>query len=124
LSGFRHKIIPVPEWGGVKVLIREISAPAWSLWQAELAKKEKAKEGDDTTALGDPPQPVEPEVNNRAEAMLFSHALLNLDGTRVFDDDDIDTLTVVYGPVHTRLLNAAIRLGGQHVDSAVDAEKK
>lgn len=37
MSGFRHKIITVPEWGGVKVVLREPSGEGWLRWQ-EIAK--------------------------------------------------------------------------------------
>ena len=44
-------------------------------------------------------------------------------GTRVFDDDSIDELAAVFGPVHMRLLNEAVSLGGLTVPEA-DAAKK
>lgn len=33
MSGFRHKTVAVPEWEGVKVVLREPSGEAWLRWQ-------------------------------------------------------------------------------------------
>ena len=33
MSGFRHKTVDVPEWEGVKVVLREPSGEAWLRWQ-------------------------------------------------------------------------------------------
>ena len=45
MAGFRHKIITVPEWGGVKVVLREPSGEGWLRWQ-EIAKSGADEEGD------------------------------------------------------------------------------
>ncbi len=33
LSGFRHITVPVPEWDGITVILRDPSAEAWLRWQ-------------------------------------------------------------------------------------------
>ncbi|MED5704477.1 phage tail assembly chaperone, partial [Enterobacter hormaechei] len=33
MSGFCHKTVAVPEWEGVKVVLREPSGEAWLRWQ-------------------------------------------------------------------------------------------
>ena len=89
-------------------------------YNAEEMKKAK----EDANGVNDDLHPDELKTSVRAEAMLFSHAFLNPDGSRVFVDEDIDALAEVYGPVHSRLLSLAIRLGGQHANNDAEAEKK
>ncbi len=121
MSGFRHKLIPVPEWGpDVKVIIREPSAPDWVEWQSALKDKviDSGEDAPDNETLEQTQTGVE------VEALLFSSILLDTSFNRVFTKDDLNVLIPVYGPVHTRLLNQALHLGEVDQQPMVEAEKK
>jgi hypothetical protein len=49
--------------------------------------------------------------NKDADVILFIDVLLDEDGNRVFSDDDSQIVREIYGPVHKRLLSAALALG-------------
>ncbi|AKJ41554.1 phage tail assembly chaperone [Pragia fontium] len=119
MSGFRHEEVTVPEWGnGVKVIVREPSAGAWAKWNAELIKRtEETTEGgeDEIKKASD---------NIEMEVMLFISVLLDQSGVPVFKDEDLESLIPYYGPIHTRLLNKAIKLASINKDTIGDAEKK
>ena len=42
MSGFRHKTVAVPEWEGVKVVLREPSGEAWLRWQEVVKAGDKS----------------------------------------------------------------------------------
>ena len=123
LSGFRHKEVPVPEWGNVKVIIREPSAPDWAQWQSALRGK-VAVENEDAATNSELGEAQDLNLGIEIEAMLFSAILYDTKGLRVFTADDLGGLIQHYGPVHTRLLNEAIQLAGIGGKPLEDAEKK
>ncbi|MBM1145640.1 hypothetical protein GN155_017790 [Alcanivorax sp. ZXX171] len=121
LAGFRHTLVTVPEWDNSEVLIREHSAGEWQDFRATAGivppAAETAEEG------AQPAEPAESPSDHYLDAWLLAKVLMDPSGTRVFDDDSIDELAAVFGPVHMRLLNEAVSLGGLTVPEA-DAAKK
>ena len=106
-SGFRSKVIPVPEWNGAKVMLREPSGEAWVKFREIMTPPEPAE--------GQEPQKLTMQEdylrNKRADVVMFIDVLLDENGERVFSDDDEQTVSEIYGPVHSRLLSQAIGLG-------------
>ncbi|WP_448309787.1 phage tail assembly chaperone [Pantoea sp. PGP6] len=105
-SGFRSKVIEVPEWDGAKVMLREPSGEAWlrfrEIMTPDLAEGEEA------------PKLTQQETylrNKKADVVMFMDVLLDEDGNRVFSDQDEATVSEIYGPVHSRLLSQALNLG-------------
>lgn len=111
MSGFRHKIITVPEWGGVKVVLREPSGEGWLRWQ------EIAKSGTDEEEVS---VSEKAHRNLCADVALFIDVLCDADKQPVFSQEDEDQVRDIYGPVHSRLLKQALDL----ITSAEDAKAK
>ena len=127
LSGFRHDRIPVPEWNGVEVMVREHSAGEWQHYRQLLGVPDEPPKGEgheppeneeSAQTRADPALP-----DNRLNAELLAPVLLDTDGHRVFLEEHIGELAEVFGPVHMRLLNRAIELGGL-THQGVDDTKK
>jgi len=112
---FRTKIIPVPEWK-MDVTVREPSGDAWVKFREFLTPPEP-KEGEEPAKLT-----VSQEFmrNKDADVILFIDVLVDEAGDHVFSEDDTEIVREIYGPVHKRLLSAALALG---VDQG-QAEKK
>ncbi|MGK3115341.1 phage tail assembly chaperone [Candidatus Pantoea formicae] len=106
-SGFRSKVIPVPEWNNAKVLLREPSGEAWVKFR-EIMTPTEPVEGQEPQKLT-----IQEEYlrNKRADVVMFMDILLDESGDRVFSDDDEQAVSEIYGPVHSRLLSQAISLG-------------
>ena len=111
-NAFRSKMVKVPEWSGVTVILREPSSAAWLRWR-ELMNTDG--EGDKKLSEAEQAQ-----RNLRADVVMFSDVLLDEDKERVFSDDDTETVMAVYGPVHARLLKQALDL----MTTPDEAEKK
>lgn len=111
MSGFRHKIITVPEWGGVKVVLREPSGEGWLRWQ------EIAKTGTDEEKVS---VSEKAHRNLCADVALFIDVLCDADKQPVFSQEDEEQVREIYGPVHSRLLKQALDL----ITSAEDAKAK
>ncbi|WP_410700186.1 phage tail assembly chaperone [Citrobacter farmeri] len=111
MSGFRHKIITVPEWGGVKVVLREPSGEGWLRWQ------EIVKSGTDEEKVS---VSEKAHRNLCADVALFIDVLCDADKQPVFSQEDEGLVREIYGPVHSRLLKQALDL----ITSAEDAKAK
>ncbi|HCR3553474.1 TPA: phage tail protein [Morganella morganii] len=111
-NAFRSKMVKVPEWNGIAVILREPSSAAWLRWR-ELMNTD----GEDDKKLSEAEQA---QRNLRADVVMFSDVLLDEDKERVFSDDDTETVMAVYGPVHARLLKQALDL----MTTPDEAEKK
>nr|WP_113869625.1 phage tail assembly chaperone [Brenneria salicis]NMN90978.1 tail assembly chaperone [Brenneria salicis ATCC 15712 = DSM 30166]RBP57327.1 tail assembly chaperone [Brenneria salicis ATCC 15712 = DSM 30166]RLM28530.1 phage tail protein [Brenneria salicis ATCC 15712 = DSM 30166] len=98
-SGFLTKAIEVPEWDGVKVILREPSAEAWLRWQDAV----KTDEDSESLSVSE-----RARRNLHADATLFVDILRDESGDPVFDVDDVEEVESVYGPVHSRLLRQAL----------------
>ncbi len=113
-AAYRTKTVTVPEWNGVKVILREPSGEAWLTFREFL----------DATPDNDGESPLSATHkflrNKEADVILFIDVLLDENSTRVFSEDDRTTVAEIYGPVHARLLRQAIELGM----TQDDAEKK
>ncbi|QGY29075.1 phage tail assembly chaperone [Pantoea cypripedii] len=106
-SGFRTKVITVPEWDGVKIMLREPSGEAWAKFREIVTPPEPAE--------GQEPQKLTMQEefirNKKADVVMFIDVLLDEAGNRVFSTEDEDTVSEIYGPVHSRLLSQALNLG-------------
>lgn len=106
-SGFRSKVIEVPEWNGAKVMLREPSGEAWVKFREIMTPPEPAE--------GEEPQKLTMQEeflrNKRADVVMFIDVLLDENGDSVFSDADEQTVSEIYGPVHSRLLSQALSLG-------------
>lgn len=111
-NAFRSKMVKVPEWNGVTVILREPSSAAWLRWR-ELMNTDG--EGDKKLSEAEQAQ-----RNLRVDVVMFSDVLLDEDKERVFSDDDTEMVMAVYGPVHARLLKQALDL----MTTPDEAEKK
>lgn len=106
-SGFRSKVIEVPEWNGAKVMLREPSGEAWVKFR-EIMTPTEPEEGQESQKLS-----IQEEYlrNKQADVVMFIDVLLDESGKRVFSEGDEETVSEIYGPVHSRLLSQAIGLG-------------
>lgn len=106
-SGFRSKVIEVPEWNGTKVMLREPSGEAWVKFR-EIMTPPEPEEGQEPQKLS-----IQEEYlrNKQADVVMFIDVLLDESGNRVFNEGDEKTVSEIYGPVHSRLLSQAIGLG-------------
>ncbi|MEG1113059.1 MAG: phage tail assembly chaperone [Hafnia sp.] len=105
-SGFRSKIIPVPEWNDEKVMLREPSGEAWLRFREIMTPD--VPEGEEAPKLTQAEAYVR---NKKADVIMFIDVLLDDKGERVFSDADEETVMKIYGPVHSRLLSQALGLG-------------
>lgn len=116
-SGYRSKTVPVPEWNGIEVTLREPSAEAWIRWREIMSPPAD----DDTDEEKKSLTPVEEaERNLRAGVVLLIDVLRNDDGSPAFTMDDFEEVLQFYGPVHNRLVNQASAMA----NSYEEAEKK
>jgi hypothetical protein len=112
-SAYRTKTVTIPEWGGVKVTLREPSGEAWATFREFV----DALPDDDKKALSETEKFIR---NKEADVILFLDVLLDETGSCVFGKDDRATVAEIYGPVHARLLRKALELG----ITQEEAEKK
>ncbi|SEK37531.1 Phage tail assembly chaperone [Kosakonia sacchari] len=112
-SAYRTKTVTVPEWGGVKVTLREPSGQAWATFRDFVG----TTPDDEKNPLSETEKFIR---NKEADVILFLDVLLDETKARVFSDEDRDTVAEIYGSVHARLLRQALEL----VTSQEEAEKK
>ncbi len=105
-SGFRSKIITVPEWNGAKVMLREPSGEAWLRFREIMAPE--LPEGEEAPKLTQQQTFIR---NKKADVVMFIDVLLDENGGHVFSNEDEFTVSEIYGPVHARLLSQALNLG-------------
>ena len=110
LSGFRHITAAVPEWDGIAVILREPSAEAWLRWQ-EISK---GGDGEELSVSERAHQ------NIRADATLFIDVLCDEQQNPVFSLEDAESVEMIYGPIHSRLLKQALDL----ITATDDVKKK
>lgn len=115
LSGFRKKVVTVPEWGDAPVTIREPSSKGWIEWQQVI--NPEVPEGQEPVKMT-PAQTV--HRNMQADVILFIDVLLDENDQPVFKEEDRGLVESIYGPVHSRLLKQALELS----TTAEAAEKK
>ncbi|WP_272575657.1 phage tail assembly chaperone [Providencia sp. PROV273] len=97
---FRTKEIIIPEWDDADVIIREPSIKARMDHQALLdSAGEKELSAIEQT-----------ELNIKADVILLIDVLLDKNKEPVFKLSDSDAVFETYGPVHSRILNAAFEL--------------
>lgn len=114
LTGFRHISIPVPEWGGVTVIVRAPSPGDHMFHVREIW----AATG---IVPGESGETVQQKLNapatdyTRANAAMLVRTLFEegADGSvvRVFADDEVGQVAAAYGPVHARIVAKAVELG-------------
>ncbi|ELH4050039.1 phage tail assembly chaperone [Enterobacter hormaechei] len=111
MSGFRHKTVAVPEWEGVKVVLREPSGEAWLRWQEVV----KAGADDENVSVSE-----KAHRNLCADVVLFIDVLCDTDKQPVFSVDEEEQVREIYDPVHSRLLKQALDL----INNADEAREK
>lgn len=111
MSGFRHKTVAVPEWEGVKVVLREPSGEAPLRWQEVV----KAGADDENVSVSE-----KAHRNLCADVVLFIDVLCDTDKQPVFSVDEEEQVREIYGPVHSRLLKQALDL----INNADEAREK
>lgn len=97
---FRTKEIIIPEWDDAEVIIREPSVKARMDHQALLDSA-----GDKELSAIE-----QTELNIKADVILLIDVLLDNNNVPVFKPSDSDAVFKIYGPVHSRILNAAFEL--------------
>ncbi|MGQ7098881.1 phage tail assembly chaperone, partial [Escherichia sp. SP-MK] len=85
----------VPEWDGAKVTLREPSGDAWVKFR-EIVNPQ-LQEGEEPAQLSETQKFLR---NKEADVVLFIDVLLDENGERVFNDDDQQLVSEIYGPVH------------------------
>src|SRR5471030_1179665 len=100
LSGFRKKIVTVPEWGKAAVTIREPSSKGWIEWQQVISPE--VPEGQEPVKMT-PAQTV--HRNMQADVILFIDVLLDENDQQVFKEEDRAQVEKIYGPVHSVCLS-------------------
>lgn len=105
-SGFRSKVISVPEWNDAKVMLREPSGEAWLHFREIMTPD--LQEGEEVPKLTQQETYLR---NKKADVVMFMDVLLDENGKRVFSDQDEAIVSEIYGPVHSRLLSQALNLG-------------
>jgi len=117
MSGFRSKIVSVPEWENAKVKLREPSGQGWIEWQQIMSPENPETQEDGAEALT---AAQLARRNKSADVVLFIDVLLDEADMPVFTADDKPLVENIYGPVHARLLKQALDLS----TSQAVAEKK
>lgn len=97
---FRTKEIVIPEWDDEEVIIREPSVKARIDHQALL----------DSAVDKELSAIEQTELNIKADVILLIDVLLDKNKVPVFKESDSDAVYKIYGPVHSRILNAAFEL--------------
>lgn len=120
--GLAHEVVPVPELGNRKLIVRALTAGDWldyRLLADEL--RPVLPEGEDL------PQPTPDEkraqatATNRLLALVVVRSLHTEDRQRAFTDEDAPALVAGFNPVIDRLAAKAFQLSGAMVDGgAVD----
>ncbi|MDN7419520.1 phage tail assembly chaperone [Burkholderia dolosa] len=126
LAGWRHEFMPMPEWDGVTVAVREPLLEDRAFWLDPLREAAGVEPGDDEQTARAKYNRVSADAHKLAYARLFVRVLYveTADGwRREFDDSDVRAVAEAYGAAHDRVIAKAIELGGLRADPE-DAGKK
>ncbi|KVL10760.1 phage tail assembly chaperone [Burkholderia ubonensis] len=125
LCGWRHEFVPMPEWGGQLVAVREPSLEDRAFWLDQLTAEAGVEPGDSEDAVRQKYRKVRAEAHRSAFARLFVR-VLHVDTPcgwrRMFVDEDADLVASAYGAAHDRIVNKALDLGKLNVDPVDDGK--
>ncbi|KUZ33578.1 phage tail assembly chaperone [Burkholderia territorii] len=119
LAGWRHELVPMPEWDGVIVAVREPLLEDRAFWLEPLREAAGVEPDDDEHTARAKYGRVSADAHKLAYARLFVRVLYveTPDGwRREFDDDDVEAVAAAYGVAHDRVVTKAIALGGLGTD--------
>ncbi|KGB98693.1 phage tail assembly chaperone family protein [Burkholderia cepacia] len=126
LAGWRHEMVPMPEWGGVTVAVREPLLEDRAFWLEPLRLVAGVEPGDDEATAREKYARVSAEEHKLAYARLFVRVLYvetSAGWRREFEDDEAKVVVTAYGPAHDRIVTKALELGNMKVDAEDDAKK-
>lgn len=126
LAGWRHEMVPMPEWGDVTVAVREPLLEDRAFWLEPLRVAAGVESGDDEEAARAKYARVRPDEHVLASARLFVRVLYVETAAgwrREFEDDDAPAVASAFGLAHERIVDKALVLGNMKVDAEGEAKK-
>ncbi|ARL87621.1 phage tail assembly chaperone [Burkholderia pseudomallei] len=126
LAGWRHEMVPMPEWAGVTVAVREPLLEDRAFWLEPLRIVAGVEPGDDEATARAKYERVSAEEHKLASARLFVRVLYvetSAGWRREFEDGEAKAVAGAYGAAHDRIVNKAIELGNLKTDAEEDAKK-
>ncbi|MBZ5793917.1 phage tail assembly chaperone [Burkholderia contaminans] len=126
LAGWRHEFIPMPEWDGGTVAVREPLLEDRAFWLEPLRLAAGVEPGDDVETARAKYARVSAEEHKLASARLFVRVLYvetPAGWHREFEDGDAQAVASAFGAAHDRVLDKALELGNLKADAEDDAKK-
>lgn len=125
LAGWQHELVPMPEWGGETVAVREPLLEDRAFWLEPLRLAAGVEPGDDEDAARAKYARVGADVHKQAYARLFVRVLFvaTSDGwQRQFEDDDVNAVARAFSAAHDRVITKALALSRRDVDPDGDGK--
>lgn len=119
LVGWRHEFMPMPEWDGATVAVREPLLEDRAFWLDPLREAAGVEPDDDEQTAKAKYSRVSADAHKLAYARLFVRVLYveTAQGwRREFDDSEAQAVAAAYGAAHDRVVMKAIELGGLAAD--------
>ena len=119
LAGWKHEFVPMPEWDGVTVAVREPLLEDRAFWLEPLRASAGVEQDDDQDTARAKYARVSAEDYKASYARLFVRVLFveTPEGwRREFEDDDAKDVAEAYGAAHDRIVSKAIVLGDLNFD--------
>jgi hypothetical protein len=119
LTGWRHELVVVDEWGGATIAVREPTVDDRLFWLEPLNEAAGVAQGDAEDDVRAKYAAISASGHRRADARLFARTVFhNAHGgwRRVFGDFDVDEICTAFGRLHQRLVVKAVELGNLDVD--------
>jgi hypothetical protein len=119
VRNFKHETLDVSEWDGAKVVVMALSAGDWIEYRRRAAAAVAAARA--AAGLSEVPEAEEGEApaarlidldSSPIYAFVLVRTLLDESHTRIFEDDDVETVAKAFSPVHDRLVGKAFELSG------------
>ncbi|AFQ50447.1 phage tail assembly chaperone [Burkholderia cepacia] len=126
LAGWRHELVPMPEWGDVTVAVREPLLGDRAFWLEPLRLAAGVEVGDDEETARAKYEKLGQEVHQMAYARLFVRVLFTESAEgwqREFKDGDAEAVATVYGVAHDRIVSKAIEIGKLNFDPEDEGKK-
>ncbi|AWV01985.1 phage tail protein [Burkholderia sp. JP2-270] len=126
LTGWRHELVQMPEWGDASVAVREPLLEDRAFWLEPLRLAAGVEPGDDEETARAKYAAVRPDEHVLASARLFVRVLYvetSAGWRREFDDGDAREVASAFGAAHERIVSTALELGNMKVDAEDDAKK-
>ncbi|VWB15718.1 tail assembly chaperone [Burkholderia lata] len=126
LAGWRHELLPMPEWDGETVAVREPLLEDRAFWLEPLRLAAGVEPGDGEEEARAKYGRVSAEEHKLASARLFVRVLYVETAAgwrREFEDGDAAAVATAYGSAHDRVVNKAIELGNLKAGAEDDGKK-